>query len=184
MPAALRVRFLRKVRRQRGRLGVSRLIASRMVFRHRVGESPAPRSWQKRPVRQVCKITTRPFSKGDSPVEIATRTFRSANRTFPKVESRFPMDDSTRLHEGESTHTGRLSTRRGQLAPRWDDSLTPLGPSPSASCVLAGVDSPERLAPAGVESPLRHYRVPRHFLRGPFPYFMYLRKALFSASDM
>ena len=33
---------------------------------------------------------------------------RSATRTFPKVESRFPMDDST-LHEGESTHMGRLA---------------------------------------------------------------------------
>ena len=59
MPAALRVRFLRTACPACWLLGVSRLIASRMVFRAQ-GESPAPRSWKRRAtcsrrvVRRVC----------------------------------------------------------------------------------------------------------------------------------
>ena len=68
-------------------------------------------------------------------------------------------------HTSESTHAGttRVSESHPAGASRWRDSALPFG-----RVDLAGRDSPPRLAPAGCDSLTRHYRVPRHFLRGPF----------------
>jgi hypothetical protein len=102
----LRVRFLRTACPACWLLDVSRLIASRMVFRAQ-GESPAPRSWKRRAtcsrrvVRRVCselimlygKLTILDFETPLAATRLPTRrlaTSHSAPRDFPLGRLRLP----------------------------------------------------------------------------------------------
>ena len=180
----MRVRFLRTACPACWLLDVSRLIASRMVFRAQ-GESPAPRSWERRAtcsrrvVRRVCSelimwyrkltILDRISKRHSRPLDVPlaplarlelplSRLSRASNFPLARLElpSRAPRDfPLARL----ATRVG-LSNRgsKSEWAHGGRGSLTPLGPAPLARrprrVPLAGARRPPR-APTGRP---RHYR--------------------------
>ena len=132
----MRVRFLRTACPACWLLDVSRLIASRMVFRAQ-GESPAPRSWKRRAtcsrrvVRRVCselimwyrKLTildriskrhSRPLDFPLAPLarlELPSRAPRTSLSRASRLPSRAPRDSS-------GTFKSRLEKRVGAWGER------------------------------------------------------------------
>ena len=97
----MRVRFLRTACPACWLLDVSRLIASRMVFRAQ-GESPAPRSWERRAtcsrrvVRRVCSELIMWYRKLTILDRISKRHSRPLD--FPLGASRLPTRKSATSH--------------------------------------------------------------------------------------
>ena len=173
----MRVRFLRTACPACWLLDVSRLIASRMVFRAQ-GESPAPRSWKRRAtcsrrvVRRVCselimsyrKLTILDFETPLAATRLPTRRLatslsRASNFPLARLElpSRAPRDfPLARL----ATRVG-LSNRgsKSEWAHGGRGSLTPLGPAPLARrprrVPLAGARRPPRLPLARLATTVR-----------------------------
>eukprot|EP00964_Phaeocystis_antarctica_P039323 scaffold22485_cov70-Phaeocystis_antarctica.AAC.4 len=177
-------------------LGASRLIASRVVFRHRArarhrgiekndqrtksATSPRPHGAltlcvprsvvQKKahgnefPVKRrlaagrshsplAAPLAARRFPLAPPPVfPLALFMFRLGTRVAHWEQLR-PLGVATRSHAGAATRQRDLGTREAPRGGEGDDSLLRVA--------RAGADSPLRDAP-------RHYRVRRHFLRGPF----------------
>jgi hypothetical protein len=141
----LRVRFLRTACPACWLLDVSRLIASRMVFRAQ-GESPAPRSWKRRAtcsrrvVRRVCselimwyrKLTildriskrhSRPLDFPLAPLarlELPSRAPRTSLSRASRLPSRAPRDSSgtfkSRLEKRVGARGARLAHPTGTRA--------------------------------------------------------------------
>ena len=131
MPAALRVRFLQKTCRPRGPLGASRLIASRMVFRHRARAQH--RGLDKSDPREVCNETSPQLRKnGDSPrptrrspLPLAARPVPTRRRSVPTGNTTAPTGNATGrlgpfpkgdwgLHTGDSGDRRRLAEPTGR----------------------------------------------------------------------
>ena len=84
---------------------MSRLIAFRMVFRHQA------RARHRGLGKSDQRVKSANDDSGDSHLQ------KCDARTFPKVESRFPMDDST-LHNSTRASRPTRDDSRGRLAPR------------------------------------------------------------------
>jgi hypothetical protein len=168
----LRVRFLRTACPACWLLDVSRLIASRMVFRAQ-GESPAPRSWKRRAtcsrrvVRRVCselimlygKLTILDFETPLAATRLPTRrlaTSHSEVRDFRVGASQIPLGNPTRsFRPASGTFKSRLEKRVGARGARL---AHPTGtrafgeaPSPGPTRRREAPSAPPTRAP-------RHYR--------------------------
>ena len=178
MPAALRVRFLQKTCRPRGPLGASRLIASRMVFRHRARAQH--RGLDKSDPREVCNETSPQLRKnGDSPrptrrspLPLAARPVPTRRRSVPTGNTTAPTGNATGrlgpfpkgdwgLHTGDSGDRRRLAEPTGrqgrQLAGasrRTGGRLaSPTGPLPFGEATSPGATRPRDLRPPGPTRP-------------------------------
>ena len=101
-------------------------------------------------------------------------TGRRRARGHRRAVDRVSAVPCLRSRPAESSRPADLSSpptrpTRSRAAPRGGDSLVPLAHAPFVWRVAPPWShSPPRLAPAGADSPARHYRVRRHFLCGPF----------------
>ena len=186
----MRVRFLRTACPACWLLDVSRLIASRMVFRAQ-GESPAPRSWERRAtcsrrvVRRVCSelimwyrkltILDRISKRHSRPLDFplaplarlelpsrAPRTSLSRASNFPLARLATSLSRASRLEWDFQIAARKASGRTGGAArsPHWDPRLW--------RGALAGSHSPARGALRASHSEAAPLPCARHFLWGTF----------------
>ena len=175
----MRVRFLRTACPACWLLDVSRLIASRMVFRAQ-GESPAPRSWKRRAtcsrrvVRRVCselimwyrKLTILDFETPLAATRLPTRrlaTSLSRASNFPLARLATSLSRASRLEWDFQIAARKASgrTRGARLA-------HPTGTRAVWRGALAGSHSPARGALRASHSEAAPLPCARHFLWGTF----------------